>query len=74
MKIKSVKADWLHVPIPEQQQHTSDFGKPDPSIARLSELRWKAVSLDLAKRKRPLAVLGPMQRSTRWWKTSWVRF
>ncbi len=26
MKIKSVTATWLHVPIPEQQQHTSDFG------------------------------------------------
>ncbi|MEL0021151.1 MAG: hypothetical protein VW709_14850, partial [Rickettsiales bacterium] len=26
MKIKSVRADWLHVPIPENQQHTSDFG------------------------------------------------
>lgn len=26
MKIKSVTASWLHVPIPEKQQHTSDFG------------------------------------------------
>lgn len=26
MKIKSVKAWWLHVPIPEAQQHRSDFG------------------------------------------------
>jgi len=27
MKIKSVKATWLHVPIPETRQHRSDFGK-----------------------------------------------
>lgn len=27
LKIASVKAWWLHVPIPEAQQHTSDFGK-----------------------------------------------
>jgi len=26
MKIKSVKAGWLHVPIPEAQRHRSDFG------------------------------------------------
>ena len=26
MKIKSVKAWWLHVPIPEAQRHRSDFG------------------------------------------------
>ena len=29
MKIKSVKATWLHVPIPETRQHRSDFGKVD---------------------------------------------
>ncbi len=29
MKIKSVKATWIHVPIPESQQHTSDFGVVD---------------------------------------------
>lgn len=27
MKIKSVEATWLHVPIPEKQQHVSDFGR-----------------------------------------------
>ena len=27
MKIKSVKAIWLSVPIPESQQHVSDFGR-----------------------------------------------
>ena len=27
MKIKSVTADWLHVPIPEAQQHVTDFGR-----------------------------------------------
>ena len=26
MKIKSVIATWIHVPIPEAEQHTSDFG------------------------------------------------
>ncbi len=29
MKIRSVKAWWLHVPIPEDQQHRSDFGVVD---------------------------------------------
>jgi L-alanine-DL-glutamate epimerase-like enolase superfamily enzyme len=27
MKIKSVTADWLHVPIPEDRQHVTDFGR-----------------------------------------------
>jgi L-alanine-DL-glutamate epimerase-like enolase superfamily enzyme len=27
MKIRTVSADWLHVPIPEEQQHTTDFGR-----------------------------------------------
>ncbi len=27
MKIKSVSATWLHVPIPEARQHTTDFGR-----------------------------------------------
>lgn len=27
MKIKSVHARWLHVPIPHEQQHVSDFGR-----------------------------------------------
>ena len=26
MKIKPVIATWIHVPIPEAEQHTSDFG------------------------------------------------
>ena len=27
MKIKSVKASWVHIPIPPERQHTSDFGR-----------------------------------------------
>jgi len=27
MKIKSVKAHWVHIPIPPERQHTSDFGR-----------------------------------------------
>jgi hypothetical protein len=27
MKIRSITADWLHVPIPEDKQHTTDFGR-----------------------------------------------
>ncbi len=27
MKIRTVKAEWLHVPIPEAEQHVSDFGR-----------------------------------------------
>jgi L-alanine-DL-glutamate epimerase-like enolase superfamily enzyme len=27
MKIKSVTADWLHAPIPEDRQHSTDFGR-----------------------------------------------
>ena len=26
MKIKTVQAKWIHVPIPDNQQHRSDFG------------------------------------------------
>ena len=29
MKIKSVTATWLHVPIPEERQHRTDFGRID---------------------------------------------
>lgn len=29
MKIRSVTAQWLHVPIPEPQRHVSDFGRVD---------------------------------------------
>ena len=27
MKIKSVTAFWVHIPIPHEKQHTSDFGR-----------------------------------------------
>src|SRR5205823_9649698 len=27
MKIKSVNAYWVHIPIPPDKQHTSDFGR-----------------------------------------------
>jgi len=27
MKIKSVEAYWVHIPIPHERQHTSDFGR-----------------------------------------------
>ena len=27
MKIKNIHARWLHVPIPEDKQHVSDFGR-----------------------------------------------
>src|SRR5205814_1105877 len=27
MKIKSVTAYWVHIPIPHERQHTSDFGR-----------------------------------------------
>ena len=38
MKIKSVTADWLHVPIPEERQHVTDFGRIssfDSSLVRV---------------------------------------
>lgn len=27
MKIRSVQASWVHIPIPHERQHTSDFGR-----------------------------------------------
>jgi L-alanine-DL-glutamate epimerase-like enolase superfamily enzyme len=27
MRIRRIRADWLHVPIPEERQHTTDFGR-----------------------------------------------
>jgi L-alanine-DL-glutamate epimerase-like enolase superfamily enzyme len=27
MRIRRIRADWLHVPIPEDKQHTTDFGR-----------------------------------------------
>ena len=27
MKIRRIRADWLHVPIPDDRQHTTDFGR-----------------------------------------------
>ena len=38
MKITRVTATWLHVPIPEDQQHTSDFGRTtsfDSTLVRI---------------------------------------
>ena len=38
MKIKSVKARWVHVPIPPDRQHTSDFGRAtsfDATLVRI---------------------------------------
>ena len=38
MKIKSVEAFWVHVPIPPERQHTSDFGRStsfDATIVRI---------------------------------------
>src|ERR1700749_520513 len=38
MKIKSVQAYWVHIPIPPERQHTSDFGKTlsfDGTIVRI---------------------------------------
>ena len=29
MRIRSVRAAWLHVPIPPDKQHTTDFGRID---------------------------------------------
>ncbi|HEX2478873.1 MAG TPA: hypothetical protein VHK45_06300, partial [Geminicoccaceae bacterium] len=29
MRIRSVRAVWLHVPIPPDRQHTTDFGRID---------------------------------------------
>jgi L-alanine-DL-glutamate epimerase-like enolase superfamily enzyme len=38
MKIKSVEAHWVHIPIPPERQHVSDFGKTlsfDGTIVRM---------------------------------------
>ncbi len=38
MKIKSVEAYWVHIPIPPERQHTSDFGRTlsfDGTIVRI---------------------------------------
>src|SRR5438132_12862473 len=38
MKIKSVKAYWVYIPIPSEKQHTSDFGRTtsfDATLVRI---------------------------------------
>src|SRR5690348_1010286 len=36
MKIKSVQAYWVHIPIPPDKQHTSDFGRTfDATLVRI---------------------------------------
>jgi L-alanine-DL-glutamate epimerase-like enolase superfamily enzyme len=38
MKIRSVKAFWVHIPIPPERQHTSDFGRTvsfDATLVRI---------------------------------------
>ncbi|MBT3626953.1 MAG: mandelate racemase/muconate lactonizing enzyme family protein, partial [Rhodospirillaceae bacterium] len=42
MKIKSVKATWIHVPIPEAEQHTSDFGVIDAFDAALVRIETES--------------------------------
>ena len=41
MKIKSVKACWVHIPIPLERQHTSDFGRTlsfDGTLVRIGDV------------------------------------
>lgn len=38
MKITAIRAHWLSVPIPEAQQHTSDFGRAQSFDATLVEV------------------------------------
>src|SRR5258708_9152575 len=38
MKIRSVDAYWVHIPIPSEKQHTSDFGRTtsfDATLVRI---------------------------------------
>ena len=38
MKIRSVDAYWVHIPIPSERQHTSDFGRTtsfDATLVRI---------------------------------------
>ena len=38
MKIRSVDAYWVHIPIPPEKQHTSDFGRTisfDATLVRI---------------------------------------
>jgi L-alanine-DL-glutamate epimerase-like enolase superfamily enzyme len=38
MKIQSVNAYWVHIPIPREKQHTSDFGRTtsfDATLVRI---------------------------------------
>jgi L-alanine-DL-glutamate epimerase-like enolase superfamily enzyme len=40
MKIQSVDAYWVHIPIPPERQHTSDFGRTtsfDATLVRITE-------------------------------------
>ena len=42
MKIKSVEAFWVHIPIPHERQHTSDFGRTtsfDGTLVRI-DFEW----------------------------------
>lgn len=41
MKITAIRAHWLSVPIPEAQQHTSDFGRAQSFDATLVEVEVK---------------------------------
>jgi L-alanine-DL-glutamate epimerase-like enolase superfamily enzyme len=42
MKITAIRAHWLSVPIPEAQQHTSDFGRTTSFDATLVEVETDA--------------------------------
>ena len=38
MRIRSVRATWLHVPIPPDKQHTTDFGRIDAFDSTLVQI------------------------------------
>ena len=50
MKIKSVTAAWLHVPIPESGQHRSDFGKAQSFDSTLVRIETEKIQLQKKKK------------------------
>jgi L-alanine-DL-glutamate epimerase-like enolase superfamily enzyme len=58
MRIGSVRATWLHVPIPPDQQHTTDFGRIDSFDSTLVRIETEGGPVGLGEAKAAVGSAG----------------
>ena len=58
MRIRSVQATWLHVPIPPDQQHTTDFGRIASFDSTLVRIATEGGPVGFGEAKAPVGSAG----------------